>query len=369
MAFVSSPSITNEVNTAYGVSTANTKVSPNSIQVNTGSQIPNNSRKGVGFVSYNAVPPPPTGLFSPPKLNLSNSSLEEFQQPKFEGYVPMTSKSVSKDIPNEVKDSPDDPLVNESQCPKGNQRNWNNQKSQQLGSDFVCGSFVCGSFDHLQANLPSTIRRPIQKKTTLTNRSLHKKVNTARPKVVNTGRPKAVITAIPSLAVVNVVSGCSRHITSKGTLKTGKLDFKDVYFVKELKFHLLSVSQMCDKKNSVLFTDTGYFVLSSDFKLADKSQVLLKVLRKNNMYNVDMKNIDPKEKTKDETSGILKRFITEIENIVDKKVKVISCDNGTKFENSVMNYFCSMKGIRREFSVARTPQQNGVAKRRNRTII
>nr|GFA45026.1 ribonuclease H-like domain-containing protein [Tanacetum cinerariifolium] len=196
-------------------------------------------------------------------------------------------------------------------------------------------------------------------------------------------------------------SGCSRHITSKGTLKTGKLDFKDVYFVKELKFHLLSVSQMCDKKNSVLFTDTGYFVLSSDFKLADKSQVLLKVLRKNNMYNVDMKNIDPKEsltclvakatldesmlwhrrlghvnfktinklvkenivrETKDETSGILKRFITEIENIVDKKVKVISCDNGTKFENSVMNYFCSMKGIRREFSVARTPQQNGVAK-------
>ncbi|GJR71764.1 ribonuclease H-like domain-containing protein [Tanacetum coccineum] len=52
---------------------------------------------------------------------------------------------------------------------------------------------------------------------------------------------------------------------------------------------------MCDKKNSVLFTDTGCFVLSPDFKLADESQVLLKVPRKNNMYSVDMKNIVPKE--------------------------------------------------------------------------
>nr|GFC41336.1 putative ribonuclease H-like domain-containing protein [Tanacetum cinerariifolium] len=60
--------------------------------------------------------------------------------------------------------------------------------------------------------------------------------------------------------------------------------------------------------------------------------------------------------TKDETSGILKKFITEIENLVDKKVKLIRCDNGTEFKNSVMNDFCAMKGIRREFSVARTPQ-------------
>nr|GEZ15893.1 putative ribonuclease H-like domain-containing protein [Tanacetum cinerariifolium] len=85
------------------------------------------------------------------------------------------------------------------------------------------------------------------------------------------------------------------RITGKGTLKTGKLDFKDVYFVKELKFNLLSVSQMCHKKNNVLFTDIGCFVLSSDFKLTDKSQVLLKVPRRNNMYNVYMKNIVPKE--------------------------------------------------------------------------
>nr|GEW95912.1 hypothetical protein [Tanacetum cinerariifolium] len=74
------------------------------------SQIPDNSRKGV---SYNDVPPSPTGLFSPPKLDLSNTGLEEFQQPEFEGYEPKTSNSVSEDISNKVKESPDAPLVKE----------------------------------------------------------------------------------------------------------------------------------------------------------------------------------------------------------------------------------------------------------------
>nr|GEX81403.1 ribonuclease H-like domain-containing protein [Tanacetum cinerariifolium] len=82
-------------------------------------------------------------------------------------------------------------------------------------------------------------------------------------------------------------------ITGKGKIRTGKLDFKDVYFVKELKFNLFSVSQMCDKKNSVLFTDTECVVLSPDFKLTDESHVLLNVPRKDNMYNVDLKNVVP----------------------------------------------------------------------------
>ncbi|GJS94052.1 putative ribonuclease H-like domain-containing protein [Tanacetum coccineum] len=73
--------------------------------------------------------------------------------------------------------------------------------------------------------------------------------------------------------------------------------------------------------------------------------------------------------TKDETSGILKSFITGIENLVDHKVKVIRCDNGTEFKNREMNQFCEMKGILRQFSIARTPQQNGVAERRKRTLI
>nr|GEU36085.1 ribonuclease H-like domain-containing protein [Tanacetum cinerariifolium] len=82
-------------------------------------------------------------------------------------------------------------------------------------------------------------------------------------------------------------------ITGKGKIRTGKLDFDDVYFVKELKFNLFSVSQMCDKNNSVLFTNTKCIVLSSDFKLPDENYVLLRVPRENNMYNVDIKNIVP----------------------------------------------------------------------------
>ncbi|GJY35516.1 ribonuclease H-like domain-containing protein [Tanacetum coccineum] len=79
-------------------------------------------------------------------------------------------------------------------------------------------------------------------------------------------------------------------ITSRGTIKTGNLDFENVYFVRELKFNLFSVSQMYDKKNSVLFNDTECIVLSPNFKLTDESHVLLKVPRKNNMYSVDLKN-------------------------------------------------------------------------------
>ncbi|GJT24372.1 ribonuclease H-like domain-containing protein [Tanacetum coccineum] len=227
-----------------------------------------------------------------------------------------------------------------SQSPKGNQRNWNNQKSQNK----AC--FVCGSFNHVQADCnyhqkervvsgnnytrvnynysakkthPSAYRnmvpRAVLMKTSLRSLNTARPINTAHPKTtVYSARPMSFntakgkkLTARPNSAVVNAVrenqghpqkedqgyvdNGCSRHMTGN----IGKLDFEDVYFVKELQFNLFSVSQMCDKKNSVLFTDTGCFVLSPDFKLADESQVLLKVPRKNNMYSVDMKNIVPKE--------------------------------------------------------------------------
>ncbi|GJY45763.1 ribonuclease H-like domain-containing protein [Tanacetum coccineum] len=82
--------------------------------------------------------------------------------------------------------------------------------------------------------------------------------------------------------------------TRKGTIKTGNLDFEIMYFVRALKFNLFSVSQMCDKKNSVLFNDIECIVLSPNFKIIDESQVLLRVPRKDTMYSVDLKNILPK---------------------------------------------------------------------------
>ncbi|GJU40314.1 putative ribonuclease H-like domain-containing protein [Tanacetum coccineum] len=319
---------------------------------------------------------------------------------------------------------------------------------------------------------------------------------TVRPSIVkkelsNIGKTLIVQVGNPQMDLQDqgvIDSGCSRHmtwnmsyltdyeeidggyvafggnpkggkITRKGTIKTSNLDFENVYFVRELKFNLFSVSQMCDKKNSVLFNDTECIVLSPNFKLIDESQVLLRVPRKNNMYSVDLKNIVPKGgltclfakatsdesklwhrrlghlnfktmnklvkgnlvrglpsklfendqtcvacqkgkqhrascksktensislplhllhmdlfgptfvkslkkkmyclvvtddysrftwvfflATKDETSSILKSFITGIENLVDHKVKVIRCDNGIEFKNREMNNFCENEG-------------------------
>nr|GEU34598.1 hypothetical protein [Tanacetum cinerariifolium] len=195
-------------------------------------------------------------------------------------------------------------------------------------------------------------------------------------------------------------------ITGKGKIRTGKLDFEDVYFVKKPKFNLFSVSQMCDKKNSVLFTETECLILSPNFKLPDENQVLLKATNdKSNLWHGRLGHINFKTINKlvkgnlvrglpskifendytfvacqkgkqhkasskmDETSEILKDFITRIENQLNHKVKITRCDNRTKFKNYEMNQFCGIKGIKREFGNARTPQQNGVIERKNRTLI
>ncbi|GJX43756.1 putative ribonuclease H-like domain-containing protein [Tanacetum coccineum] len=132
-------------------------------------------------------------------------------------------------------------------------------------------------------------------------------------------------------------------ITGKGKIRTANLDFDDVYFVDGLKFNLFSVLQMCDKKNSVLFIDTECIILSPGFKLLDENQVVLRVARQNDVYSLDLNNIVP--------SGGL-------ENQLNHKVKIIRCDHGTEFKNYSMNELCAKKRIKREFSIARTPQQN-----------
>ncbi|GJX59607.1 putative ribonuclease H-like domain-containing protein [Tanacetum coccineum] len=128
--------------------------------------------------------------------------------------------------------------------------------------------------------------------------------------------------------------------------------------------------------------DTECVVLSPNFKLLDENHVLLRVPRKDNMYSVDLKNIVPSggltclfaKATLDESNLWHRRLghinfktmnklvrgnlVRGIENLIDLKVKVIRCDNGTEFKNKVMNQVCEMKGIKREFSVAKTPQQN-----------
>ncbi|GJR71086.1 putative ribonuclease H-like domain-containing protein [Tanacetum coccineum] len=157
----------------------------------------------------------------------------------------------------------------------------------------------------------SHVRRLFNKSTKNKNSNLKEKVNTVKGNVTTAGQ-----NAVLELQEKGVIdSGCSRHMTGnksylldyeeidggfiafrgdpKGKISTGKLDFEDVYFVKEIKFNLFSVSQMCDKKNNVLFTDTECVVLFPGFKLLGENHVLLRVPRKDNMYSVDLKNIVP----------------------------------------------------------------------------
>nr|GEU30262.1 retrovirus-related Pol polyprotein from transposon TNT 1-94 [Tanacetum cinerariifolium] len=157
---------------------------------------------------------------------------------------------------------------------------------------------------HVVNKVDSLIRRPINHRPAPKNSNFHKKVTTIKVSKVNAVKGTKGnwnISYLPDFKEINrgyVAFGRNPKggkITGKGKIKTGKLDFDDVYFVKELKFNLFSVLQMYDKKNSLLFTDTECVVLSSDFKLPDENHVLLRVLRENNMYNVDLKHVVPLE--------------------------------------------------------------------------
>ncbi|GJV57648.1 ribonuclease H-like domain-containing protein [Tanacetum coccineum] len=88
--------------------------------------------------------------------------------------------------------------------------------------------------------------------------------------------------------------GGDGKITRKGTIRTSKLNFENVYYVEELQnFNLFSVSQLCDTKNKVLFTDKECLVLSKEFQLPENSQVVLRVPRRNNLYCFNLSDIKP----------------------------------------------------------------------------
>ncbi|KAK1619838.1 hypothetical protein QYE76_025355 [Lolium multiflorum] len=74
-------------------------------------------------------------------------------------------------------------------------------------------------------------------------------------------------------------------------------------------------------------------------------------------------------KTKDETQQIFIDFATEVQRQHNLLIKAIRSDNGSEFKNYTLNDFLSDEGIRHQYSAAYTPQQNGVAERKNRTLM
>ncbi|GJV45956.1 putative ribonuclease H-like domain-containing protein [Tanacetum coccineum] len=308
---------------------------------------------------------------------------KEFQQPEFQGYGPQTSKSVSKDISNEVRESHDalsvEELVLDDKLEKKTafptvakiefaDCNYHQRERVVSGNNYTRVNYNYSAKKAHPSAHRNMVPRLVLMKTGLRSLNTARPINIAHPKTtVYSARPmpKAVNTDRPNSAVVNAVrtnqghpqkedqgyvdSGCSRHmtgnmsnlsdfkefdrgyvtfkggakggkITGKGTLKISNLDFEDVYFVKELQFNLF-------------------------------------IPRKNNMYIVDMKNSVPKECL---TCLVAKATLDE---------SMLWHRRLGHFKNRVMSEFCKEKGIKKEFSAARTPQQNGVAKRRNRILI
>ncbi|GJU87254.1 ribonuclease H-like domain-containing protein, partial [Tanacetum coccineum] len=234
-------------------------------------------------MGYNVVPPPPTCLFSPPTIDLSNSG------------GPKVSKSVCVDTSNEVKKTPDIPLVEELVSKKGKQTVFPTKIEFVKQQDKTARKPVKVNYNYTTNRTHPNAQRNMVPRIVLMKTGL-KPFNTAR--TVNTAHPKSI--GKPLMDDKGFVdSVCSRHMTrniaylidfkefdggyvtfgggthggrisSKGTLKADSLDFKDVYFVTEC------------------------LVLSPNFKLPDESQILLKIPRKDNMYSFDM-NIVPKE--------------------------------------------------------------------------
>ncbi|GKC10216.1 ribonuclease H-like domain-containing protein, partial [Tanacetum coccineum] len=201
----------------------------------------------------------------------------------------------------------------------------------------------------------SSTKRPFNNQTTFKNKNVNKTVNSARTNLVNSGSAKGMPNAVGK-AGVNAVkssscwtwrqngniidhgdphvplkdtrifdSGCSRHMT--GNKSYLRIMMKDLLLLLEV------LREMCDRKNSVLFTETECLILSPEFKLPDETQVMLKIPRKDNMYSFDLKNIVPSKGL----TCLIAKATTDESNM--------------------------------EFSNARTLQQNGVAERKNRTLI
>ncbi|GJX87076.1 putative ribonuclease H-like domain-containing protein [Tanacetum coccineum] len=120
-------------------------------------------------------------------------------------------------------------------------------------------------------------------------------VNTARTSGYMTGNKASYLAEIKTLMMALLLLEDSKGYELVKVKITGKLDFEDVCFVKELQhFNLFSVSQMCDKKNKVLFTDTECLVLSPEFRLPDENQVLLRIPRQNNISKSSRSNKESK---------------------------------------------------------------------------
>nr|GEV59861.1 putative ribonuclease H-like domain-containing protein [Tanacetum cinerariifolium] len=283
------------------------------------------NKDGIG---YSAVPPPPTQIYSSPKKDLSWTGLSSLLMirtitPKpFIKFV-KPNDSPSKGKTDKVKTSKKPLVKYAKQYRKLNKKSNKGEKGTSRSQDNT----------HKRFTHRLVIYRPYRPPV--------------RPmrSTMNDGCSK---NSIDDKGYWD--SGCSRHMTGNISYLSDYEPFDGGY---------VSFGQGRCK-----ITGKGIIKTGKQHKASCKSKLLNSVSKPLHTLHMDL--FSP---TSDETSGILKKFITEIENLKDLKVKISRCDNRGEFRNKEMNDFCSQKGIKKEFSNARTPQQNGVTERRNRTLI
>ncbi|GJU22391.1 putative ribonuclease H-like domain-containing protein [Tanacetum coccineum] len=265
------------------------------------------------------------------------------------------SKMVEPSCVSHIK-TPRQPIKDQA-TPKVNRNNWNAMMERELGEGYSYTKkkcFVCGSLSHLIKDCDYYEKKIAREAESNVNTG-RTNVNPVRPTVntgssnVNTVRSKQPVPTktsnsfSPKRPQVNLFnqrrtiplknmgnsrvyfdSGCSGHMTGskgyisgKGKIRVGNLDFDSVSFVKELgHFNLFSILQICDKQHKVLFTETECLVVSSDFKMPDENQILLKVPRHHNMYSFDMKTPTP-AKDKPNVKGVGYRWMFDIDYLTD----------------------------------------------------
>nr|GEY44418.1 retrovirus-related Pol polyprotein from transposon TNT 1-94 [Tanacetum cinerariifolium] len=168
----------------------------------------------------------------------------------------------------------------------------------------------------------------------------------------------------------------AQSIMGYGDYKIGNVTISRVYFVEGLGHNLFSVGQFCDSDLEVAFRQHTCFIRNLD------GIDLLTGSRGNNIYTLslqDMMASSPiclSSKASKTKSQLWHRHLSHlnfgaINHLVQLKVSVrcIQTDNGTEFVNQSLREYYEEVGISHETSVARSSQQNGVVKRRNRMLI
>nr|GEV87618.1 hypothetical protein [Tanacetum cinerariifolium] len=390
-----------------------------------GSQISNNSRTGLGFASYNVVAPLPPGLFAPPTIDLSNSGLEEFQHLEFIGYGPKASKSVCIDTSNEIKKDLD-ALINEdwvsdsdedksevmvlkfdnvqhkpeqanqprkvSQNPKNNRTNWNEMRTQKLGVGFQFtkkACFVCRSFNHLIKDCDFHDKKMVQKPV-LKNMEKRTSQREVRPVWNNTMRinhqnfsnskrnfaPIAVLTKsriIPISTVRKSSSKAAAPVSAARPINTNTP--KSLVNVAKPRQNDLQKSHSLSRRPFYQQTALKNRNLNNKINTAKGNRVTSAVGKQG--INV-VKSLacwgDPQDALKDQgyfDSGCSRHMTENISYLTDFKEHdggYVAFRGGAK-GGKITRKGTIRTGIKREYSMAITPQQNRIAERRNMTLI